>query len=181
MNSKMFLIITALALAVAFPSITEGKDKKKPAARGMIESMQSLPCGVKERGVSGVGSVFASVGVTHVNSNEKLCQQYLFRTDDMEYHIRALDTKHPPLLPLGHEAEFSIKKDRLFLRVADGDKKTRPYQVISMEQLGSAGKVENTQYRPQAAPPEYRPPESRSAERQAPPVSDQQTAAPPPQ
>src|SRR5262249_51517943 len=127
------LLMAALALSLTFPSIAEGKNKKKQSPRGMLESMQSVPCGVRERGLSGLGSIFGSVGVQHVNSNEKLCPQYLLRTDELEYHIRPLDMKHAALLPVGHEAEFKIKKDRLFLKVPDGDKKTRPYQVVSME------------------------------------------------
>jgi hypothetical protein len=94
------LPIAALSLALAFSSIAEGKDKKKEPQRGMLESMQSVPCGAKERGLAGLGSVFASVGVQHVNSHEQLCAQYLFRTDEMEYHIRPLDTKHAALLPV---------------------------------------------------------------------------------
>lgn len=180
MNSRL-LLITALtvAVAVAFPSTAEAKHKKRPAPRGIVESMQALPCGVKERGVTGVGSVFASVGVAHVNSNEKLCQQYLFRTDDMEYHIRPLDTKHAELLPLGHEAEFTIKKDRLFLKMDDSDKKARPYLVVAMDQPSSGDKVENSHYRPPAASTDSRPLESRSADRQAPPVANQNTTQPP--
>src|SRR6267154_6408907 len=96
-------LIAALVLVMAVPSNSAGKDKKKPAQRGMLESMQSVPCGVNERGLSGLGSIFGSVGVQHVNSHEKLCPQYLLRTDEMEYHIRPKDTKHPVLLPVGHE------------------------------------------------------------------------------
>src|SRR5271170_7782154 len=125
MNIKKSLI-AVLALVLAAPSIAAAKDKK--GQRGMLESMQSVPCGAKERGVTGVGSVFASVGVAHVNSHEQLCPQYLLRTDDMDYHIRPLDTKHAAVLPVGREAEFKIKKDRLFLKVPDGEKKAESYQ-----------------------------------------------------
>jgi len=146
------LFIAVLVWTVMASPIAECKDKKKHSPRGMIESMQSVPCGVKERGLTGVGSIFGSVGVSHVNSNEKLCPQYLLRTDEMEYHIRPLDQKHAVLLPVGKEAEYKIKKDRLFLRVADEDNKARPYQVVSAEQLSSTGKSENTAYRPTTPP-----------------------------
>ncbi len=180
-------MVGALTLAVMVPSIAVGKDKKKHSPRGMIESMQSVPCGVKERGLTGVGSIFGSVGVSHVNSNEKLCQQYLLRTDDMEYHIRPLDTKHAVLLPIGKEAEYKIKKDRLFLRVADEDNKARPYQVVSEEQLNSSGKTENTSYHPASAPPPAsttapaHPAEPRVAEKQTDRGVDQSVPPPPPQ
>src|ERR1700704_4493738 len=142
-------LVAALALMLMVPSSAAAKDKKKkPAPRGMVESMQSVPCGLKERGVSGLGSIFGSVGVQHVNSNEKLCPQYLFRTDEMEYHIRPLDMKHAVLLPVGHEGEFKIKKDRMVLRIPDEDKKSRDYQVISMQPVKTGGDEETSSYRP---------------------------------
>ena len=148
-------LVAALLLVLAVPSSAVAKDKK--GQRGMLESMQSVPCGAKERGVTGLGSVFASVGVEHVNSHEQLCPQYLLRTDEMDYHIRPLDTKHAAVLPVGHEAEFKIKNDRLFLRVVDGDKKEHDYQVVSMEPASSASKVENTTYHAPDPPAEAHP------------------------
>jgi hypothetical protein len=155
--------IVAVALLILFvPSMARAKEKK--GQRGMLENMQAVPCGAKERGVTGLGSVFASVGVQHVDSNEKLCPQYLLRTDEMDYRIRPLDTKHAAVLPIGHEAEFKIKKDRLYLRVVDGDKKTLEYQVVAMQP--PEGKVENSAYRspataPVPAPAAERPTDSR--------------------
>jgi hypothetical protein len=83
--------IPLLAVALMVPSSALGK--KKPLQKAMLENMQAVPCGAKERGLTGLGSVFASAGITAVNSNEKLCPQYLLRTDDMEYRIRPTDTK----------------------------------------------------------------------------------------
>ena len=155
MNIKTSLILM-LSLVLAVSTIAESKDKKKKhSPRGMVESMQSVPCGAKERGLAGLGSVFGSVGVQHVNSHEQLCTQYLFRTDEMEYHIRPLDTKHAALLPVGHEGEFKIKKDRMYLKTVDGEKKARPYQVVSMQPLNSESKVESTTSRAEK-PEEYR-------------------------
>ena len=154
MNIKTsFIFMLSLVLAVS--TIAESKDKKKHAPRGMVESMQSVPCGAKERGLAGLGSVFGSVGVQHVNSHEQLCTQYLFRTDEMEYHIRPLDTKHAALLPVGHEGEFKIKKDRMYLKAVDGEKKARPYQVISMQPLNSESEAESTTSRSEKSE-EYR-------------------------
>jgi hypothetical protein len=155
-------LVAALLLALAFPSIAVAKDKK--GQRGMLESMQSVPCGAKERGLTGLGSVMGSVGVEHVNSHEQLCPQYLLRTDDMDYHIRPMDLKHAAVLPVGREAEFKIKKDRLFLRVADGDKKELPYQVVSMEPANSVNKIDSTAYHPVDRPAAERPASERPAE-----------------
>lgn len=146
---KSLFVIVALALAMLIPRSAAAKGKKKPP-RGMIESMQSVSCGMKEKGLNGLGAVWASVGVTSVSSNEKLCPQYLFRTDELEYHLRPTDTKHPVILPIGREAEFKIKKDKIFLKVPDGDKKTRAYHVVSMEPIKTANAEENSAYRPAA-------------------------------
>jgi hypothetical protein len=157
MKVKISFVVVMLSLALAASS-AQGKDKKKKQPqRGMLESMQSVPCGAKERGVTGLGSVFASVGVEHVNSHEQLCPQYLFRTDEMEYHIRPLDTKHAALLPVGHEGEFKIKKDRLFLKVPEGEKQTRAYQVVSMQPISAESKSYGTADHSFGNPAESRP------------------------
>jgi hypothetical protein len=149
---KTMLVMSVLALAMFVPKSAAAKDKKKPP-RGMIESMQSLPCGVKEKGLNGLGAVWGSVGITSVSSNEKLCPQYLFRTDDLEYHLRPKDTKHPVILPIGHEAEYRIHKDEITLKIPDGDKKTRAYHVISMEPIKTANADQDSGYRPPANSP----------------------------
>jgi hypothetical protein len=123
-------LIAMLSLLLAIPGLAG--DRKKHANRAMIERMEAVPCGAKERGLTGLGSVWASVGVTHVNSDEKLCPQYLLRTDDMEYHVRPLDHKHPVLLPVGQEGEFKLDKDKIEMRIPDGDRKMRQYQVVVM-------------------------------------------------
>lgn len=114
-----------------------GAKKKKQAERGMLEKMEAVPCGAKEKGITGLGSIFASAGIQDVHSTEKLCPQYLLRTDAMEYHIRPTDGKHPVILPVGKEGEFKIKKDKMLLKVPDGDKKTRTYQVVAITQLNT--------------------------------------------
>ncbi len=136
MNIKFYVVLTIL-LALALPGPVAAK-KKKHAERGMLEKMEAVPCGARERGITGLGSVFASAGIEHVNSDEKLCPQYLLRTDEMEYHIRPMDGKHPVVLPVGQEGEFKIKKDRMFLKVPEGpDHKTRAYQVVAMKPVNA--------------------------------------------
>jgi hypothetical protein len=133
------LLLSAFVLILSFPpkAIAE-KHKKNQPERGMLERMEAVPCGAKQRGISGLGSIFGSAGIEHVNSNEKLCAQYLLRTDEMEYHIRPTDGKHPAILPVGHEGEFKIKNDRMELKVPDGDRKTRTYEVVAMQPVNSA-------------------------------------------
>jgi hypothetical protein len=128
MKSKAMLI-TIFTVALTLPVFAAGK---KHAQRAMIEKMEAVPCGAKERGVSGIGSVFASIGATRIDSTEKLCPEYMLRTDDMEYHVRPMD-KHPKLLPVGQEGEFKVKNNVLEMRIPDGDHKSRHYQVVAMK------------------------------------------------
>lgn len=145
MNGRM-LFISMLAFLLAVPALAH--DKKKHANRAMIEKMEAVPCGAKEHGLTGLGSVWASVGVTHVNSDEKLCPQYLLRSDDTEYHVRPLDHKHPVILPIGKEGEFKVSKDRFDMRIPDGDRKMRHYQVVAMKPIDHSdpSTSENSKY-----------------------------------
>jgi hypothetical protein len=136
MNVKNVLIMVLILAATA--PLSAGGNKKKPPDRGMLEKMVAVPCGAKERGLSGVGSIWASAGITHINSDEKLCPEYLLRTDEMEYDIRPTDNKHPVILPVGHEGTFKIKKDRMFLSMTDGDDHAiRAYQVVAIKPTNS--------------------------------------------
>jgi hypothetical protein len=126
------LLVSVFAVILAVPAFAGGK---KHPNRAMIEKMEAVPCGAKERGITGLGSVFASVGATRVDSDEKLCPQYLLRTDDMEYQIRPLNHKHPVVLPVGQEGEFKISKDVMEMRIPEGDHKNRRYQVVSMKPI----------------------------------------------
>jgi hypothetical protein len=124
--------VSLFALSFALPVFA---GEKKHAQRAMIEKMEAVPCGAKEHGVAGLGSVWASVGITSVNSDEKLCPQYMLHTDDMEYHVRPLDHKHPRLLPIGQEGEFKVHKDVIEMRIPDGDRTQRRYQVVAMKPI----------------------------------------------
>jgi hypothetical protein len=131
MMSAKISIILLLVLVSAIPSSASGR--KKQLERGMLEKMDAVPCGAKQRGLSGLGSLWASVGITHVNSDEKLCPQYLLRTDGMDYEIRPVDLKHATILPVGTEGEFKIRKNVLVLSMPEGsDRKMREYEVVAM-------------------------------------------------
>jgi hypothetical protein len=139
MNIKGAFVLL-LAFTWAIPSSAHGK--KDGIERGILEKMDAVPCGAKETGLAGLGSLWASAGVTHINSNEKLCPQYLLRTDQMDYEIRPIDLKHATILPLGKEGEFQIRKNEILLTMTAGaDQKTRRYEVVSMDQANpdSAG------------------------------------------
>jgi hypothetical protein len=133
MNTKRALAFL-LVFVSAIPLSASGNKKKSGAERGILEKMEAVPCGAKQTGLAGLGTLWASAGITHINSTEKLCPQYLLRTDEMDYQIRPIDLKHATILPLGKEGEFKIKKNEMILTMSDGaDQKPRDYEVVSMD------------------------------------------------
>lgn len=132
MNVKRSIILL-IVLASAIPLSANGNKKDKDLQRGMLEKMEAVPCGAKQRGLAGLGTLWASAGVTHVNTNEKLCPQYLLRTDKMDYQIRPIDLKHATILPVGTEGEFKINNKEMILTMPEGgDRKMRSYEVVAM-------------------------------------------------
>ncbi len=119
-----------LALTSAIPLSAHDHKKKNGLERGILEKMEAVPCGARQRGLAGLGALWGSAGITHINSSEKLCPQYLLRTDAMDYEIRPIHLKHARLLPIGQEGAFKIKKNELILTIAD--QKARGYEVVSM-------------------------------------------------
>ena len=132
MRFKSFFVL-AILVATAVPSWADKDKKKKEPDRAMLEKMDAVPCGAKQKGVTGLGSIWASVGITHMNSDEKLCPRYLLRSDDMEYEIQPKDKKHAAVLPVGKEVVFKIKNDHMTVKCPDGDKKSRDYEVVAMK------------------------------------------------
>jgi hypothetical protein len=132
MRLKSFFVL-AVVLAAAVPSMADKDKKKKEPERAMLEKMDAVPCGAKQKGVTGLGSIWASVGITSMSSDEKLCPRYLLRSDDMEYEIQPKDKKHAAVLPVGKEVVFKIKNDHMTVKCPDGDKKSRDYEVVAMK------------------------------------------------
>jgi len=132
MRFKSFFVL-AILVATAVPSWADKDKKKKEPDRAMLEKMDAVPCGAKQKGVTGLGSIWASVGITSMSSDEKLCPRYLLRSDDMEYEIQPKDKKHAAVLPVGKEVVFKIKNDHMTVKCPDGDKKSRDYEVVAMK------------------------------------------------
>jgi hypothetical protein len=133
MRFKNFFLLAIIAATTAVPARADKDKKKKEPDRAMLEKMDAVPCGAKQKGVTGLGSIWASVGVTHMSSDEKLCPRYLLRTDDMEYEVQPKDKKHAAVLPVGKEVVFKIKNDHMTVKCPDGDKKSRDYEVVAMK------------------------------------------------
>jgi hypothetical protein len=139
MNIKSKVVLL-LVLISAIPLSAHDNKKKKDVERGILEKMEAVPCGAKQRGLAGLGTLWASAGITHVNSNEKLCPQYLLRADNMDYEIRPIDLKHATILPVGQEGEFRITKNEMILTMPEGgDRKQRSYEVVAMNPANPDG------------------------------------------
>jgi hypothetical protein len=134
MNSKKWMV-PFLVLMLAIPLLAGNKNgNNKLKDRGLIEKMEAVPCGASQKGLSGLGALWASAGITHMSTTEKLCPQYLLRTDQMDYEIRPKDLKHATILPVGQEGVFEIRKNELLLRFPDSDDhRTRAYQIVQMD------------------------------------------------
>src|SRR4051794_6264766 len=106
--------------------------------KGTLSEMTSVECGYDEK--SGKGFVGNIIGTdsAHKKTREMLCPEYVVQSDRVIYRIRPRDEKHPALLPVGEQAEFRMKKDRMVLRVREADNKEREYNVISMTQTAAA-------------------------------------------
>jgi len=66
----------------------------------------------------------------------------------MEYHIRPIDIKHAVLLPVGQEIEFKIKKNRMFVKALDGDRKARSYSIVAMKPANPEGESQSSAVNP---------------------------------
>jgi hypothetical protein len=100
--------------------------------KGELLQMDAVDCGYDENsGKSFVGEMIGTDGA-HKKTKALLCHEYLLKADSVLYRIRPMDEKHPVLLPIGEIAQFRIDKDKMKLRVEDGDDKERNYAVVSM-------------------------------------------------
>ena len=98
---------------------------------GLLAEMNATECGYHEK--SGKGFVGTLIGTDSGNRDvrQTLCQEYLLKSDRVTYRIRPHKEKKAALLPIGESIEFRIKKDKMLLRVGDGDKEIE-YNVVSM-------------------------------------------------
>jgi hypothetical protein len=129
----MMRFATAVAgLVLMVAPVTLAKDPPS-YDKGTLISMQSTKCGTAEKEGKSVAGEILGTDSGHKNVEEVLCQEYVMQTDRMTYRIRPKDDKHPVLLPVGEEVQFRVQKDKLYLRVPEGDQKERQYTVLSVE------------------------------------------------
>jgi hypothetical protein len=108
-----------LCVVLGVASAAYAKDPKA-YQNGKLLQMDAVSCGTAEKD-KGAGK----------KTQEVLCQEYVLQAEQVVYHIRPRDEKHPVLLHVGGMAEFRLEKDKMLMRV-EGDNKEREYQVVSM-------------------------------------------------
>jgi hypothetical protein len=127
---KLACWLVAGALATSMSSALQGKEHDYQ--KGVLLRMDSSACGYSEKdGKTLVGQIVGTDG-QHKKAQELLCQEYVLESDRLTYRIRPKDDKHPALLPVGETAQFRLHKDKMILRVPEGDGREREYLVISM-------------------------------------------------
>ncbi len=100
--------------------------------KGTLLRMDSAPCGIQEKGAKSMAGEILGTDAQSKKTQEVLCQEYVLQAERVIYRIRPKDEKHPALLPIGETAQFRLHKDKLILKVAEGDGKEREYIVVSM-------------------------------------------------
>ncbi len=111
--------------------------------KAILLSMDSETCGTAEKGGKSVAGEILGTDSSHKQTQQVLCQEYVLESDHIVYHIRPNDGKHPVLLPVGQTVEFRIKKDKLYVRDPEGDKKAREYTVTSIQMRDSVKTASN--------------------------------------
>jgi hypothetical protein len=128
---KRGVLCAVLIVAGCAASVALAKDEPS-YEHGKLLHMQATKCGSAEKGSKGVAEELLGTDSEHKKTEDLLCQEYVLESERMTYHIRPKDEKHPALLPLGETVEFRIRKDKMLLRVPEGDDKEREYIVVSM-------------------------------------------------
>ena len=128
----MRFVAAAAGLLFMVAPVTLAKDPPS-YDKGTLLSMQSVKCGTSEKDAKSLTGELIGTDSGHRNVAEVLCQEYVMQTDRMTYRIRPKEDKHPVLLPVGEAVQFRIQKDKLYLRVPEGDQKERQYVVLSVE------------------------------------------------
>ncbi len=121
-----------LVMAILLATCVVHAGDRPSYQKGVLLQMESAPCGYAEKGSKTVAGTILGTDGEHKKTQEMLCPEYLLQSDHIVYRIRPKDDKHPTLLPVGEAAEFRIHKDKLLLRVPEGDDKEREYLVVSM-------------------------------------------------
>jgi len=115
----------SLVLALILVAATALAKELRAYQDGQLFQMDSVRCGADDK-------------ANNRKTRETLCQEYTVLTDQVVYRIRPRDEKHSVLLPIGQNAQFRLEKDKMLLRVEDGDSKEREYLIMSIKPRGDS-------------------------------------------
>lgn len=113
----------------------------KTYENGTLKEMTSVECGVDQKSATSFVGDLIGTDNAHTQARKTFCAEYVLETPRAVYHIRPREQKNPALLPVGQTAQFRMKKDRMVLRVPEGDNKEREYEVVSMAPVTSNSPV----------------------------------------
>jgi hypothetical protein len=125
-RNNLILVGAILAATAAYAK------EPMPYQTGTLLRMDAVHCGQAEKDSTSLAGQLLGTDSGNKKSEEVLCQEYVLQADTLIYRLRAKDEKHPALLPVGSNAQFRIKKDKLLLRVDGTDGKERQFSVVSM-------------------------------------------------
>jgi len=125
MRSKVMLC-TVLGFATA----AYAKDPKTYQS-GKLLQMDSVACGTAEKDNKSFAGEMLGTDSGNKKTQQLLCQEYVLQGENVVYHIRPRDEKHPVLLTVGGQAQFRLEKDKMKLRMEDTTKEFE-YIVVSM-------------------------------------------------
>ena len=97
---------------------------------GVLLRMQSVPCGAAE--ASTFSKAIFGAAASAPAQDDRFCQEYILRSEGLYYRIRSRDRKHPVLLPIGEQAQFYLRRDRMLLQVEDFDSKAYEFSVLAI-------------------------------------------------
>jgi len=144
LKTKLFLAVMVLAaLASAETHFYQ---------KGTLLEMNAVECGYTEKDSKGFTGMLLGTDSQQKKAEQMLCHEYVLQADRIIYRIRPREQKHVALLPVGEQAEFRMKKDRMVLRVLEGgDGKERDYLVVSMVPRPETSGAKGAEKSPRAA------------------------------
>ena len=119
----------ALIVIVMFTAVLQAKNASRNRL-GVLLRMESVPCGAVE--ASSFSKAMLGAPAPVPVQDERLCQEYVLRSEGLYYRIRSRDRKHPVLLPIGEQAQFRLHRDRMLLQVEDFDSKVHEFSVLAI-------------------------------------------------
>jgi hypothetical protein len=131
MRNSVILALACAASLLPQARPAFARDHQAPQG-GVIMQMDSVNCGTDAKSDKSLAGEIIGTDNSHQKMHTLLCQEYLLRTDHVDYRIRPRDDKHPVLLPVGSNAQWRIEKDFIKLHLDSGDGKDHEYTVVSM-------------------------------------------------